>query len=79
MRSRTGDRVLAFSPGRRFVVEGVRDPETGEFFVVAVYHRVRAPHVDAEASDAATMLLVGGEAERAIDYVESWLAEEDPL
>jgi hypothetical protein len=70
----TGDRVLAYAPDRDFVVEGIRDPATGEFYITALFHRVAAPHVDAEASDAPTMLLVGAEAEKTINYVETWLA-----
>jgi hypothetical protein len=71
----TGDRVIVYAPGRDFIVEGVRDPATGEFAVTALYRRVAAPHVAAEASDAPTLLLVGAEAEKTINYVETWLAE----
>jgi hypothetical protein len=69
----TGDRVIAYAPGRDFVVEGIRDPATGEFHVTALFRRVQAPPVNVTPSVAAPMLLIGQEAERAIDCVETWL------
>lgn len=71
----SGNRVVAYAPDRGLIVEGVRNPKTGDFFVTAVYRRVAAPPVAAEASDAPTLFVVGDEATRTIDYVEAWLAE----
>jgi hypothetical protein len=60
------------------VVEGVRD-EDGTFHVTGLFARVRAPPPDVELPAGEPVLLVGAEAERAIAYVESWLAQQEAL
>jgi hypothetical protein len=71
-----GDRVLVYGgPDARLVVEGLRDPASGEFFPTGLYRRVELPDVPCVASGAATMLVVGAEAARVIASVEDWIAQ----